>query len=351
MFVIEATPVTPKVELSDVALVTPSVPAIAVLPLDAVMLNLLLLTATSPVTFNVDDSVVTPVTANVVDRVVAPDTPNVPAIEVFPDAAVTINLFVLIVKLPLWVTLEMLTKFLEESTTAVLLILYSLPDARFKCSDEVHADVELIQLNVLFVDPLSVKPPPSAVTFVGETTLPNSMFLSSIVIVTEFTVVVVPFTVKFPVTVMSPPTEKLLEPEIVTGALKVEVALTVNVSVDSSPNVEFLFTVRLLLRVAADVTYKVEPRVVAPPTLNCDAIPAPPDTTKAPMFVADESVVLEIVVTPVTPKVDESVTAPLTPSIPEIEVLPVAPSTLNLAVSPLFFLPTKRPSFTPVPPT
>jgi len=78
------------------------------------------------------------------------------------------------------------------------LILYSLPAARFKCSDNVHAPVELIQLIVLSVVPLSVIPPPSAVVLVGDAMEPSSIFLSSTVIVTEFTVVVVPSTIRLP---------------------------------------------------------------------------------------------------------------------------------------------------------
>ena len=46
-------------------------------------------------------------------------------------------------------------------------------------------------------------PPPSAVISDGVLTLPSSIFLSSTVKVVEFTVVVVPLTVKFPAIVMS----------------------------------------------------------------------------------------------------------------------------------------------------
>lgn len=261
-------PDTPSVELRDVAPVTPRVPAIAVLPLAAVTLNLLLLIAKSPVTPRVDESVVAPVTPRVEDNVVDPVTPRVPAIDVLPDAAVTTNLLVLIVKLPEFVIFWILTRFLDESITAVPLILYSLPDARLKCSDEVQAVVALIQLRVLSVVPFNVMPPPSADVLDGDATDPNSMFLSSMVIVTEFTVVVVPFTVRSPVIVIFPPTDRLLDPEMVTGALKVDVALTVKVSADASPNVLLPFTVKLLFKVAAFETYKVEPKVVAPPTRN-----------------------------------------------------------------------------------
>ena len=76
-----------------------------------------------------------------------------------------------------------------------------LPEATAKCSEEVHASVASIQLNVLSVVPLRVIPPPSAPASVGDATDPNSIFLSSTEIVVEFIVVVVPLTVKFPVTV------------------------------------------------------------------------------------------------------------------------------------------------------
>jgi len=94
-------PVTPRDEFSVVAPVTPSVPAIVVLPDAAVILNLLVLMATSPVIARVLLSVVAPVTFNDDERVVTAATANVPAITVFPDAEETVNLFVLIVKLPL----------------------------------------------------------------------------------------------------------------------------------------------------------------------------------------------------------------------------------------------------------
>ena len=83
------------------------------------------------------------------------------------------------------------------------MILNSLPDAKSRCSEEVHASVESTQLNVLSVAPLSVIPPPSAVVSEGEATDPSSKFLSSTVIVVELIVVVVPFTVRLPETVTS----------------------------------------------------------------------------------------------------------------------------------------------------
>jgi len=72
-------------------------------------------------------------------------------------------------------------------------------------SDEVQEEVEFTQLKVLSVVPFSVMPPPSAVVLVGEATEPSSIFLSSTLRVVELIVVVVPFIVRFPVTVKSPP--------------------------------------------------------------------------------------------------------------------------------------------------
>ena len=60
------------------------------------------------------------------------------------------------------------------------------------------------QLNVLSVAPFSVIPPPFAVVSVGVVTEPNSMLISSTVIVVALIVVVVPLTVKSPPTVTFP---------------------------------------------------------------------------------------------------------------------------------------------------
>ena len=57
--------------------------------------------------------------------------------------------------------------------TDTSLILYTLPLARSKLSELVQLSVELIQLIVLLVVPFSVIPPPSAVTSVGDATLPS----------------------------------------------------------------------------------------------------------------------------------------------------------------------------------
>ena len=92
----------------------------------------------------------------------------------------------------------------------------SLPAANAISSDDVQAPVAFTQLKVLSVVPLRVIPPPSAVAFDGLAIEPNSIFLSSTVSVVELTVVVVPLTVKSPVTVKLPPIDPL--PVVVTAA-------------------------------------------------------------------------------------------------------------------------------------
>jgi hypothetical protein len=93
-------------------------------------------------------------------------------------------------------------KILEEVNTFVLFILTALPEAKFKFSLKFQEGVaELSHRIVLSVSPLRVIPPPSAVLLDGLAVDPNSIFLSSTVKVAELTVVVVPFTVRSPVTV------------------------------------------------------------------------------------------------------------------------------------------------------
>jgi hypothetical protein len=73
-----------------------------------------------------------------------------------------------------------------------------LPATRFMCSELFQYAPPFTHVNVLSVVPLRVKPPPLAVESVGLATLPNSIFLSSILIVVELIVVVTPLTVKLP---------------------------------------------------------------------------------------------------------------------------------------------------------
>ena len=87
----------------------------------------------------------------------------------------------------------------EPLRTLVPLISYALPVTRLKSSEDVQPIDD--QVMVLSVAPLSVIPPPSAVTSVGDATEPNSIFLSSTVKVVEFIVVVVPLTVRSPLRV------------------------------------------------------------------------------------------------------------------------------------------------------
>ena len=69
-----------------------------------------------------------------------------------------------------------------------------------KFSEDVHAVLAPTQVSVLLVRPRRLIPPPSAVTSVGVVTAPNSIKMSSTVTTVLFTVVVVPLTVKLPVT-------------------------------------------------------------------------------------------------------------------------------------------------------
>ena len=92
-----------------------------------------------------------------------------------------------------------------------------MPVSRSKSSDDVHADVRLTQLSVLSVLPLSVIPPPSAVTFVGVVTEPSSIFLSSTLIVVELIVVVVPSTVRLPLMLTVAPVVPL--PRLIVAVL------------------------------------------------------------------------------------------------------------------------------------
>ena len=68
--------------------------------------------------------------------------------------------------------------------TSVPPILYTLPDARSKFSDDVHDAVALIQFNVLSDAPAEIViPPPLAVVLLELATLPKRMFLSATVTV------------------------------------------------------------------------------------------------------------------------------------------------------------------------
>ena len=73
-----------------------------------------------------------------------------------------------------------------------MLILYSFPDAKFKFSEDPKLSPVASKLNVLFPSPdtIVIPPPSAAASFAAP--VPNSRFLSSTVIVVEFTVVVVP---------------------------------------------------------------------------------------------------------------------------------------------------------------
>jgi len=88
-----------------------------------------------------------------------------------------------------------------DDNTDVLLILNTLPDAKFQFSEDVQLVFVLSQIIVLSVAPFNVIPPPFAVASVGVVTEPNSIFLSSTDNIVELITVFVPLTVKSPVTV------------------------------------------------------------------------------------------------------------------------------------------------------
>ena len=81
--------------------------------------------------------------------------------------------------------------------TAVPFILKVFPEAKLKLSDEDQPTPEY-QFKDLSVAPRKVIPPPWAVKSLGEATTPSSIFLSATVIVVEFIVVKVPWTLKSP---------------------------------------------------------------------------------------------------------------------------------------------------------
>ena len=118
----------------------------------------------------------------------------------FLALSVIAPLVVRLVSVPTLVKLEPTTDVpsVVAFNTTALFILYDFPLAMFKCSEDVQLSFALSQINVLSVAPFNVIPPPSAVVSLGELTEPNSIFLSSTVIVVELIVVVVPFTVKSP---------------------------------------------------------------------------------------------------------------------------------------------------------
>ena len=105
--------------------------------------------------------------------------------------------------MPTVVRLEVTTpepRTVLANTSSPSIMNFLVEPVRAICSEEVHASLLLTQLNVLSVAPLRVKPPPSAVVSVGVSTLPSSMFLSSTSRVELEIVVVVPLTVRSPVT-------------------------------------------------------------------------------------------------------------------------------------------------------
>jgi hypothetical protein len=158
-------------------------------------------------------------------------------------------------------------RVLFERTSAPL-TLYVLLLATSTFSEDVQADVELTQLRVLSVAPLSVIPPPSAVVLVGVATSARTTFLSSTTRFVVLIFVVVPLIVKSPETVKFPP--------------------IVALDVTASPVPE---------------TFVAEIVSATPRVLESKVAPVTPR-------------VLESVVAPVTPRVLESVAAPNIPTPP-----------------------------------
>ena len=149
------------------------------------------------------------------------------------------------------------------------------------CSEDVQESVELTQLKVLSEDPFNVKPPPSAVTSVGEATDPSSMFLSSTLMTVDEIVVVVPLTVRLPLMTALPPTVKLDEPPTRSRVLLIVVApstsrvpvISVLLLTFSVPRIDVLpvaaATVNLLeLMVKLLDSSRVLPIVTAPSTFR-----------------------------------------------------------------------------------
>ena len=92
----------------------------------------------------------------------------------------------------------------EFERTEVPFILKVLPEAKLKLSDEDQPTPEY-QFKDLSVAPRKVMPPPWAVISVGVATTPSSIFLSATVMVVEFIVVKVPWTLRSPWTLRVPP--------------------------------------------------------------------------------------------------------------------------------------------------
>jgi hypothetical protein len=172
-----------------------------------------------------------------------------------------------------------------------------LPVAKARFSEEVQAEVAEDQFRVLSVAPFRVIPPPLAVVSVGVPVLPNSILISATLTVVEFTVVVVPLTVKLPVTVkllltVVVPVEAPIETvvaappmfSVVTVALNTEAVVLVVVIAGDAPlranDVALVAVIVGLPRVNVPVEAPIETAVAAPNNapvnalvLNTEAVP------------------------------------------------------------------------------
>jgi hypothetical protein len=238
--------------------VTPKVPAIVVSPVDAVTTNLVVLTVKLPDTPKVPEMVVLPLeesTKNVVIGVEAPFVilKNSVAADVEPDRVIPpLNVAKLVTSKVEDKFVAPVTPRVEDRVVAPVTpsVEDSVVDAETD-NEPVNVAAEVAGLNTNLSRPplvLTLKIPPFIVIFDDEVTL-------------------------------------LLN---VAGDANVLVALTVNVSDEASPSVEFPFAISAPVSVVTPVTPRVDDRFVAPvtprvpvivafvPTLNCLAIATPP---------------------------------------------------------------------------
>ncbi len=134
----------------------------------------------------------------------------------------------------------------------------------------------------------------------------------------------------FPSTPIPPSTTKAPLSFVVDSVMLVIVVTPLTPRVLSKLVVPLIVVFPVIL--VSPPTFRLVPTLATLPILIFPSIPTPPSTTKAPLSFVVDSVVLLIVVTPVTPKVLPKVVAPVTPRVPAIDVLPEVAITLNLLV-------------------
>ena len=230
----------------------------------------------------------------------------------------------------------------EADNTSVAATLNVLPVAMFQCSLLVQFAFALSQIIVLSVAPLRVIPPPLAVVSVGDATLPISILRSFTLKVVALIVVVVPFTVKLPVTVrllltvvvpvLAPRLTVVAAPptfNVVTVELKTEAVVLVVAIAGEAP---FKFNAVALVPVIVGLPIVNVP--VAAPMFN--AVAAPPTFNVVAVAFTKLKVVCVVVNdAPLTANVELNVAAPVTPNVPPIFVaptIPTPPATCNAPV-------------------